>query len=184
MELKITMSIKDTITGVIVTIVIGGTTFAVSQTDIANNFAEETGMSQQEAEEYVSNVKDEDLVPFGDIGADLVKEGNSLTVTANGIDCVNYTYDWESPTLPCLEGIQQLKRLAKGEIALGESYKRLDSDSATTSDMSATIVHLDNSTKNHDLEIVAWMYDQSTITEVQQTNAYNKSLLKAALESN
>lgn len=178
------MSVKETVTGVIVTVVIGGTTFAVSQSDIVNNFAADTGMSQQEAEQYVESVKDEDLVPFLELGESLIKDGQSLLADARTIDCMNYEYEWESATLSCGAGVDQMNKLANGEIALGNSFKTLDQSTATDADIAVAIRLTDVVNSYYDYEMVGKLYDQVTITEAKRTNSYNKSILQAVLDGN
>lgn len=173
---------KD-LTKVVITLVIGGTIYTVSQADIAKNFARETGLSQQEAEQYVSEITDEDLVPFGEIGSDFISEGQEFVKAADEIDCVNYEYEWESYTLTCQEGKSQLKKFGNSEIALGRSYKALDTDEAGESEISAVIRNIDALNNDLSLGVVTWMLDPPAIDEIRKTNSYNKALLQAALDS-
>ena len=53
---------KDFITKTAVTLLIGGTIFTVSQVDIAQNFAEDTGLTQEQAEQYINEIPEEELI--------------------------------------------------------------------------------------------------------------------------
>ena len=173
---------KD-ITKVVITLVIGGTIYTVNQADIAKNFSENTGLTQQEAEQYVSEIKDEDLAPFGEIVTDFISDGQEMVEVANDIDCVNYEYEWESYTLNCEEGKSQLRRLGNSEIALGRAYRALESEEAGKDEISSVIRNIDRLNSDLSLDIVAWMLDPPTIDEIKKTNSYNKALLQAALDS-
>lgn len=170
------------ITG-IVTLIIGGTVYSVSQGDIASIFSEETGMSQTEAEQYVENISEDDLVPFDEIGSDLVAYGEEFLSYASEIDCVDYYYDWETDKLTCKEGKLQLEKFGDSEIALGEAYKILSSESASEADMHLVIRLIDKVNENYSLEIIAAVLDQPDIDEDIKSNLYNKALLQAAINS-
>jgi len=47
---------KGGIIGAIVTVVVGSVTYSISRTAIVENFSRDTGMSKQEAEQYVENI--------------------------------------------------------------------------------------------------------------------------------
>jgi len=116
--------VKQIIGGVIVT-VIGGKTFAVSQTDIISNFSKNTGMTQQQAQQYVKNIPQNDLTSFSKVGQSFVSDGNSDLNGLSSIDCVNYTYQWETPSLTCSDGKNQLQTAGNDEIALGNCLQSL-----------------------------------------------------------
>lgn len=167
----------------IITLVIGGTVYGVSNRDIVKNFSQETGMTQQQAEEYVNSISEDELASFHEIGSDFISEGQEIQNIANGIDCVNYTYEWESSALDCGQGKSQLITFAESEIALGNAYIVLSSDSANEADMNDVILKIDSVNQNYTLPIISNLLDRSDIDEAIKTNLYNKSLLKAALES-
>lgn len=167
----------------VITLIIGGTIYSIRQTDIANKFSEETGMSQKEAEQYIENIPDDELVSFYELSSGLISEGEDILSFASEIDCVNYYYDWETDTLSCEEGKLQLKKFGDSEIALGEAYKVLSSESAATEDIYAVIRLIDKHIDNFDLEIINKLLDYSDKDEVIKTNLYNKALLQAALDS-
>jgi len=127
----------------IITLIIGGTVYRISQGDIVSKFSEETGMSQKEAEQYIENIPEDELVSFDEVGSDIITEGQEILSIVSEIDCVNYYYEWETDTLSCEEGKSQFKNFGESEIALGEAYKVLNSDSATTEDIYSVIRLID-----------------------------------------
>lgn len=177
------MGVKEIIAGGVVTLVIGGTAYTVNQQDVVNNFANDTGLSEQQASEYVNNVKEEDLVEYDELGKSYIEGGESYLSTANDIDCDNYDYEWQTPTLTCSKGKQQLVELGNDEISLGESYVRLSAPDASRIDISKTISLLSEVNSNYDLEIVGNLLETADIEEITNTNSYNKALLEAALQS-
>lgn len=177
------MASKGGIIGGIITLVIGGTVFSVNQADIAKNFSKDTGMSQQQAEEYVENISKDELVPFDKVGSEFISDGQVILKAASDTDCVNYTYEWETSTLSCEEGKSQLKTLGNSEIALGNAYTKLASDTASTEDMSLVISLIDKVNANLNLKIVSQILDYPAIDEIRKTNSYNRALLQTALDS-
>lgn len=174
---------KDLIKGAIV-LTIGGTVYSVSQGDIIQNFSKDTGLSQQAAQEYVESVAEDELVPFGEIGSQFILEGEEVLSIANDMDCINYTYEWESESLSCAQGKSQLTKFAKDSISLGKSYQKLDADSATEEDIASTIKFIDVLNDDFSLEVIVKFLDYEMIDENKKTNSYNKALLQAALDSN
>jgi hypothetical protein len=171
------------IIGTVITLVIGGTVYTFSQADVVKNFSKDTGLTQQEAEQYVSEIKDEDLAPFGEIGSDFISEGQDIVEAANEIDCVNYEYEWESYTLNCEEGKSQLKRFGNSEATLGRAYRALESEEAGEDEISSVIRNIDKLNSDLSLVVVTWILDPPTIDKIKKTNSYNKALLQAALDS-
>lgn len=169
--------------GTIITLVIGGTAYTFSQADVVKNFSKDTGLTQEQAEQFVSKIKEEDLVPFDEIGSDFISEGQDIVEIANGIDCVNYEYDWESNVLTCEQGKSQLRKIGYDGIDLGKAYKTLDTKDATRDDISLVIRNIDKYNADLELSVVNIALDSSTIDEIKKTNSYNKALLKAALDS-
>ncbi len=140
-------------------------------------------MSQKEAEQYVENIPDDELVSFDELGSDFITEGQDILSIASEIDCVNYYYEWETDTLSCEEGKSQFKKFGESEIALGEAYQVLISESASTEDIYSVIWLIDRVNENYSLEIIIELIDYSVIDEVIKTNLFNKALLQAALDS-
>lgn len=178
------MSIKEIVVGTVVTLVIGGTAYTVNQTDVINNFADDTGLTQQQAEEYVKQVDEDDLVPYDKLGADFVDDGQYVLDAVEQMDCVNYQYEWETATLTCEAGKLQMAKLGHDEISLGNAYITLASDSATTSDIATTVGFIDDVNADFNLEIVVKLLDPALIDEAKKSNSYNKATLQAALKSN
>ena len=176
-------SIKSIATGAVITLIIGGTAYNVSQKDVIQNFADDTGLTQEQAELYINEIPEEELDTFSVIGSDFINEGQEYLAMANDIDCINYEYDWESTTLSCFKGKSQLNKLAKNTSSLGYAFKKLDSDSASEEDIAETIRLIDQLNADYELEIFYILWDRSTVSEAKKTNSYNKSILKAALKS-
>lgn len=167
----------------IITLIIGGTVYSVSQADVVSKFSEETGMSQKEAEQYVENIPDDELVSWDEVGSEFISEGQDILGYVTEIDCVNFYYEWETDTLSCEKGKLQFKKFGDSEITLGEAYKVLSSESASTEDIQSVIWLIDRVNENYSLEIITKLLDYSVIDEAIKTNLYNKALLQAALES-
>lgn len=176
------MSVKELAAGAVVTVVIGGTAYTVNQADVVDNFAEDTGLTQEEAEQYVGQVSEDELASFNEIGSELMNDGQYMITEADQIDCVNYEYEWESATLSCEEGKTQIHEIGSREISLGRAYRKLDTDSASRADISSTIRLIDELNSSYDFEITGMILDQSALDEIKKTNSYNKAYLKAVLD--
>ena len=174
---------KNIITGTVITLLIGGASYTISQSDIIQNFAEDTGLTQEQAEEYINEISEEELASWDQIGSEFINDGKVLFDVLYEIDCENYEYEWESATLSCLEAKTQLDKLARDTSSLGQAYMKLGSDSASEDDIAETIRLIDRLNSDYQLEVVSITLDWSTIDETKKTNSYNKALLKAALES-
>lgn len=172
------------IIGGIITLVIGGAVFTVSKADIAKNFSKDTGLSQEESQQYVENITKDDLVSYDKLGSDFISDSQDILGLSRDIDCVNYTYEWETNTLSCEVGKLQLIRIGNDEKELGNAYTTLASKSASREDISSTISLIDKLNTDFRLEIVSRILDSKTIDETRKTNSYNKALLQSALESN
>lgn len=183
MEVIMSRGTIGVLTGII-TLVIGGTAYTISNQDLINNFSNETGMSQDAAEQYVSNIPDDQIVSFDVLGTDMIADGQEILNAIETIDCENYIYDWEGTTLSCDEGKSQLQKFATSEINLGMAYRTLGSESAGEEDILAVINQVDIYNNNYNLEIIQKLVDYADIDEAIKTNLYNKSLLKTILESN
>lgn len=174
---------KGGIVGAIITVVVGSVAYSVSQADIVKNFSKDTGMSQQEAEQYIGNISEDDKVAWSEIGSVFISDGQDYLSAAAKIDCINYEYEWETETLPCEKGKTQLMKFGNDEVALGKAYTTLDSESASTEDISLVINLIDKDNANLSLEVINQFLDNATINELRKTNSYNKSVLKAVLDS-
>ncbi len=171
------------IIGAIITLVIGGTVYTFSQADLVKNFSKDTGLSQQEAQQYVNGIKKEDLQSFDKIGSEFISQGQQIEQLTNKIDCANYTYKWVSDNLSCEEGKNELNTIGNNEIDLGNAYKILDTDKATKNDMSSAIKDIDTLNSDFELGIATALLDQKIIEDTKKTNSYNKALLESALNS-
>lgn len=174
---------KDLIKGGIITLVIGGSVFTFSQSDLAKNFAKETGMTQEQAEQYIDSVDKDELKSFDKIGSDIVKDGEEIITNASEIDCTNYEYEWESTSFSCQTGKKQLEKIGNDSILLGKAYIILSTDSASEIDINKAMTLIDQLNSDYELEIINFILDAKTIDENKKTNYFNKSVLKSALES-
>jgi len=178
------MSIKELVAGGVITLVIGGTAYTVSQADVAKNFADDTGLTTQEAEQYVNGVTEEDLVSYDVLGTSYVADGQQLIDSANKIDCINYEYEWAASVLACEDGKAHLLKTGGDEILLGEAFIKLNTNAASRQDITSTIELLDTANENYRHEIFAKVIGEASVDETMKNNSYNKALLKAALDSN
>ena len=171
------------IVGGVITVIIGGTTYAVHQSDVTKNFANQTGMTQQQAQQYVSSVKG---VSWTKVGQSFIDDGNSAINDASQLDCENYTYQWETPTLSCNDGKSQFQSVGNDEITLGNCYKALDTDlgNSTKPKVGECITDINTVTNDYTYPVVTSVLDSTTITDANNTNAYNKSVLEAVLSAN
>jgi len=174
---------KGGIIGGIITLVIGGTIFTVKQADIVKNFSKDTGLSQKEAQQYVENVTEDDLVSYDKLGSDFISDGQDVLNLTYDIDCINYHYEWETNTLSCKKGRSQLIEFGNDEIALGKAYTILASESASREDMSSVISLIDRLNADLSFGIVSKILDSQSIDEIRKTNSFNKAVLQSALES-
>ncbi len=176
--------IKQIIGGVAV-LVIGGTTYHISQSDVTKNFAQETGKTQAQAQQYVEDTQS-NLSSFTKIGSDLVADGNSIIDISDKIDCIGYQYKWESPSLTCGQGKQQLSVIGADEVRLGDCYQALGTDlgNAGGAKIQECISDIDSANADYDLPIASKMLNSESIDEFKTSNLYNKSVLRAAIESN
>jgi hypothetical protein len=174
------------VVGGVIAMVIGGSTYAVSQSDVVNNFSKNTGQSQQQAQQYINSIPQKDLQSFSKIGQGFVSDGNSLLNDSTNTDCVNYTYKWVTDSLSCDDGKTQLQTVGNDEITLGNCFQALDTNLGNTSKdkISQCISAINATDADYNLPVIIAVLDSNTITDSKNTDAYNKSVLEAALKSN
>lgn len=176
---------KKKLIGGIITLVIGGTGFTISQSDVVNNFAKNTGMTQEQAQQYVNDSQSK-LESFSKVGQEFTSDGNSILDMAFKLDCATYAYDWEDASLTCNEGKNELDTIGNDEVKLGNCYDSLGTDlgSAAKSTISECIDDIDAVDSSYDLPIAAKTLDSKSLTDLKNNNLYNKSVLQSALQSN
>lgn len=174
---------NDLIKGGIATLIIGGTIFTFSQTDVVKNFSEDTGLTQEQAEQYINEIDEDELTSFDEIGMNLIEEGEQLLDVASEIDCFNYEYEWESSSISCQTGKNQLNKTGNDSILLGQSYIKLSAESASEDDMYEAISLIDQLNSDYRFEMINVIWGVELIDESINTNSYNKAILKTALES-
>ena len=173
---------KSLIKGAIV-LVIGGVAYSFSQADVARNMSKDTGMTEKQATQFIESIPENELASWSEVGEDYVLFGKELKQIANESNCNEWQFDWESPTLSCEKGLSQIATWGENQIALGNSYIKLDSSSATDKDMIKTINLIGRYNANLAFEIVEAILSQADITEEKNTNAYNKAVLQSAIEN-
>ncbi len=173
--------LKKFAVGTIITLVIGGTAYSVTQEDVVNNFAQDTGLTQEQAEQYITGMNEDELDTWDNVGKEMVQEGTDVISIAAGIDCTNYEYEWESVSLSCAQGKSQLQTLGQNTLNLGRSYLKLSTDTATSADMEQTIRDIDTLNASLRLSVVTANFHSTEIEEIRNTNSYNKAVLQAAL---
>lgn len=176
--------IKSKIIGGAIVLTLGGTGFAVTQTDVVNNFAAETGMSQEQAQKYVEESQD-DLDSFGNIGTGFVDSGNKILSEAGSIDCEGYSYEWESALLTCNDGKSQMQTVGNKELELGQCFKELDKDlgNSARTKINECIDDIDELNQAYEQPGATSIFGNDFVSEAKKTNLFNKSVLKTALES-
>jgi len=175
--------VKNIVGGGIITLVIGGAAFNFTQEDVVNNMADDTGLTQQQAEQYINAIPADELVSFTEVGSGYVAESIMTFQLADQIDCVDYEYEWETISLTCATGKKQLQQVGAAERSLGQAYIALGADAASESDIRTVIRYLDQLNQTYELPMSRVVLDTETIKELQLTNSYNKSVLRAALGS-
>lgn len=175
---------KRVIVGGIATVIIGGAGFTIKQSDVVNNFAKETGMSHDQAQQYVDKSQN-NLQSFSKVGQELTSDGNSILNSSSGIDCVNYTYQWETASLNCAEGKNELETIGNNEITMGNCYDSLSGNlgRAAATQISECIDDIDTLNSSYDLPVAGYFINSSQVTDIKNANLYNKSVLQAALKS-
>lgn len=143
-------NIKNIVAGGIMTLVIGGTAYTFSQEAVVNNMADDTGLTQEQAKQYINDIPEEDLASWNVIGSDHLTGSVETLALANDIDCENYEYEWESDTLTCSDGKLQLEKIGRTEELLGQAYIKLDTDTASKEDISTVIRYLDHLNSDYD----------------------------------
>lgn len=175
--------VKQKVIGGIITIIIGGTGAAISQADVAERFANETGMTASEVSSFVEDMKTAD---FNTVGEELVLDSDQIKEVVVQINCYEYIYEWEDSNLSCEDGKSQLDQIANNEYYLGQCYKSLDTDlgSSAKSAASRCISLIDDTVESLDYPIISKLYpDESSVEETKKINLYNKSLLSTFLEA-
>ncbi len=172
------------IIGVVVTIIIGGTAYNVSQSDIIKNFASDTGLTQEQAEKYIKSMTEDELGSLEEIGSELITFGEEMLESAHEIDCVNYEYLWQSITLSCSDGKRQLAKTGRNYILLGEACIKVDSyQEPPKSEIEKTIQLIDQVNSDLELEANINILGRTLVNDMKKSNSYNKAILQTVLES-
>ena len=173
---------KRAIVGVVITAVIGGTTYTISQSDEVKNFSKNSGLSQENAQKYVETNKNS-LASFEKVGGDLVAESANVSGKALAIDCVNYRYTWETASLGCDEGKSEIQDFASTELNLGQCYLDLGTDlgSIANQRIKECIRGIERYDAGLELPIVRKFLSAQELLDAHRTNQYNKAVLQSAI---
>lgn len=172
---------KRVIAGVVLTAIIGGSTYSINQSDVVNHLAENSGLTQQQAQKYVNGLKDH-LVTFHDVGEQLVSDGMGISGKALAIDCVNYTYPWASPSLSCEEGKREIDELGSAEMEVGSCYSALSRDlnNLVRQKIGECIRAIDRLELSIDTPMISKLLGETKIASAHKMNQYNKAILQSA----
>lgn len=174
---------KKIVSGIVSVLVIGGVGYAISQSKLVDNFSKETGMSQQEAEEYVKNVKEEDLLGAKELGESYIRHSQETQKTNDEIDCATSTIDFaEDFGTDCVTVKAELTKLRRAEEKIGQAYIKLADDKADRTDTQNVINALDEYVAIIKKPIFSNIFTEESIDDLIKTTAYNKSLLVTALQ--
>ena len=171
--------------GGVIAMVIGGSAFAIGKSGVVSEFSRNTGLSQQQAQQYVNNIPKSDLVSFSKAGQSFIGDGNSILNQASNIDCLHYTYQWVTSTLSCQDGESQLQSAGNDEVTLGHCYVSLGTNlgNSAKSRMRECISDIDKVDLDYGLPVVTSILNNNESTTAKEANAYNKSVLQTALNS-
>lgn len=166
----------------ILIIVIGGTACTVGQKEIVENFSKETGMTEQESQQYIENISEDELISFYELSESHITTGQEVYKIATELDCDNYQYEWETETLSCIKGFSQLIIFGERNLDLGEIYKVLGTGYAFTKNYEEAIALIDLLNESLSSEIMVALLGENSIEEMITTNLYNKAILQTEVE--
>ena len=174
---------KRAIAGVVVTAIIGGTTYTMSMSDVIANFSRNAGLSQENAQKYVEGTKNS-LGSFEKVGRGYVAESANLSGKALALDCATYRYTWESPSLNCVEGKSELQDFASTVLNLGQCYQDLGKDlgNGANQRVRECISDIDLYDASLDSPIVRKLLNPQGLLDAHRRNQYNKAVLQSAMQ--
>lgn len=173
--------IRRFVVGILI-IVIGGTACTVGQKEIVNNFSEETGMTEQESQEYIENISEDELISFYELSEEHISTGQEVFKIVTELDCDNYIYEWETETLSCIKGMSQLIIFGGRNLDLGEIYKVLGTGQTFTKNYEEAIALIDLVNESLSSEILVALLGEKSIEEMILSNLYNKAILQTEVE--
>ena len=169
------------IAGILI-VVICGAACTVGQKEVVNNFSEETGMTKQEAEQYIENISEDELISFYELSENHITTGQEVFKIVVDLDCDNYQYEWETETLSCPKGLSQLILFGGRNLDLGEIYKVLGTGQTFTKNYEEAIALIDLVNESLSSEILVALFGENSIEEMIKSNLYNKAILQTELE--
>jgi hypothetical protein len=179
---------KNLVIGGIITLIIGGLTYSFSRQDLIDNFTADTGLSQQQAEEFISSKLDEEGSSWEELGHEFSLASQSLQKIHNSIDCENLSSEEfliikEGVSLSCDEALEQIAQIANSAESVSVAYLKLSEDNVSRDDVRETVFYLDQFITDLDSPVLVPFISSSTIEDYKLSSSLNKSLLKTALEN-
>ena len=159
-------------------IVLFGTACDSSQKAVVKNFSEETGMTQQESQQYIENISEDELISYYELSKSHTATGEEIFNIVLELDCDNYIYEWETLTLSCLKGMSELVTFGNINTNLGEIFKVMGDGYSFTKDYKEAITLIDKLNESLKSEIMVALLDENIIEEMIKTNLYNKSIIQ------
>jgi len=175
-------NIKNIIGGGIITLVIGGAAFTFTQEDLTNNFVQETGFTEEQAEEYINDIEEDDWITFTEFGEDYLLESLYTLDILEDLDCEEVEYEWETDGFTCDIAEEQIIEISEAESALGKNLIQLDSPDADTEDIEVTIAGFDAVNDSYRTQAATVLFDEEFVSDTITNNSFNKALLLSGLE--
>jgi hypothetical protein len=181
-------TIKNIAIGGMVTLTLGGVAYSFSHEDFVNNFAEESGLSQEQAEVYISDSEGRDGVSFGELADDLTRAAAPLQEALSKLDCESFSAAdikivQETYGTSCEVLKMQGEQFTEATVRLSQSYRTLDGEVFTIENMVHAINSIDNYVETLDSQFIMLSMGTTSIAKMKLTGAYNKSVIKTAVES-
>lgn len=182
---KIKPTLIKRVVGITIAIlIVGGFTYTATQTDIFYTTASDSKSSEEIVQDTIKVKDTRELDIYNELGSSYIEDGEEVIAIANDMDCEKYTYEWESPTLKCDQGISQLTTFGNTEISVGEIFQKIALETATRAEIATAIAQIDKLNESYSDEIISYLLEESEITTNKQANANNKTALQSVLNGN
>lgn len=176
---------KKLIAAVLALLIVGGFAYTASQTDFFYSEPSTEGQSSPDQSEQNIEVQNpQHLGIYSELGSSYTKDAEEILAIADDTDCEKYSYEWESSTLTCEQGVSQLKNFGEIEVAIGKTLQMIAEEKATRTDISSAIAKIDELNQSYSDEIISYFLDEKVITENRRSNTNNKTALQALLDRN
>lgn len=166
----------------ILVFVIFGTACDVSQKDVIKNFSQETGMTQEESQQFIEDISEDGLISYYELSTNHNTVGQEAFKIVLELDCNNYIYEWETETLSCGSGMAQLIIFGGLNLDLAKVYKLMGAGYAFTKDYEEAIELIDKLNESLKTEFIVLLFSENNIEEMIKSNQYNKVIIQTELE--